>query len=199
MCLGLLCLETIQQVEQGARNRFIDEIAIGGPQLVSEKCMHFRGQFLARTQSLTVTLVLAVARRTLRTYSPVRVLRSTLRAKLRNVPARIPLRWTFVVFAVHELFDTFELKSGTLPVFGIFTRTRPIAEGSPLLRDTAAGAQRTLNRYSRMRMGIGIPRIHRRTGRMPLLRISSGGVAGTTHPRATSSMAKEARRSCRAQ
>ena len=86
--------------------------------------MHFRGQFLAQTLSLTVALVLAVARRTLRTYTPVRVLRSTLRTKLRNV-ARIPLRWTFVVFAVHELFDTFELKSGNLPVFGIFRQNAP--------------------------------------------------------------------------
>ena len=92
--------------------------------------MHFRGQFLAQT--LTVALVLAVARRTLRTYSPVRVLRSTLRTKLPNVAARIPLRWTFVVFAVHELFDTFELKSGNLQVFGDIQAERALLLKVPL-------------------------------------------------------------------
>ncbi len=40
----------------------------------------------------------------------------------------------------------------------------------PCVRLTPGHAQRTLKRYNRMMIGIGMPRIHRRTGLIHLLR-----------------------------
>src|SRR5689334_6606024 len=76
---------------------------------------------------------------------------------------------SIVGFAIHGPLAT-SAKRNDLPAFRISSHNACTSPKFPAAGSRPPHAQRTLKRYNRMMIGIGMPRIHKRTGLIDLLR-----------------------------